>query len=142
MQQPKFTERKFVSVDPSKCTGCGICEYACALEKGETVNPLKSRIRTVRTMPFFNFALTCRFCEDAPCVKACPENAIVQSEKTGILVPVANTQILAQAIVDLLSNNQKADFLAQNGRKVVEENFSSAIMAEKYKRVYEEISGN
>ena len=87
MQPPKFTARKFVSVDPSKCTGCGICEYACTLEKGEnTWNPIRSRIRVVRMIPLFNFALACRFCEDAQCVKACPEKALVQCEKTGILM--------------------------------------------------------
>lgn len=87
MQPAKFTSRKFISVDPSKCTGCGICEYACTLEKGEAAcNPLMSRIRVIRMMPLFNFALACRFCEDAQCVKACPEKALVQSEKTGILM--------------------------------------------------------
>jgi carbon-monoxide dehydrogenase iron sulfur subunit len=87
MQPPKFEQRKFVSVDPSKCTGCGICEYACALEKDEAVwNPIRSRIRVVRVTPLFNFALACRFCEDAKCVKACPEKALSQSEKTGIIM--------------------------------------------------------
>ena len=87
MPPTKFESRKFVSVDPSKCTGCGICEYACALEKGEAVwNPIKSRIRVVRLTPLFNFALACRFCEDAQCVTACPENALTQCEKTGILM--------------------------------------------------------
>jgi Fe-S-cluster-containing dehydrogenase component len=87
MTQQKLTERKFISADPSKCTGCGICEYACTLEKNETnPNPLRSRIRTIRMMPMFNFALACRFCEDAPCVKACPEKALSQAEKTGILM--------------------------------------------------------
>jgi carbon-monoxide dehydrogenase iron sulfur subunit len=87
MPPTKFESRKFVSVDPSKCTGCGICEYACALEKGEAVwNPIKSRIRVVRMTPLFNFALACRFCEDAKCVTACPENALTQCEKTGILM--------------------------------------------------------
>ena len=87
MPPTKFESRKFVSVDPSKCTGCGICEYACALEKGEAVwNPIKSRIRVVRMTPLFNFALACRFCEDAKCVIACPENALTQCEKTGILM--------------------------------------------------------
>ena len=87
MPPTKFESRKFVSVDPSKCTGCGICEYACALEKGEAVwNPIKSRIRVVRLTPLFNFALACRFCEDAKCVTACPENALTQCEKTGILM--------------------------------------------------------
>ena len=87
MPSSKFENRKFVSVDPSKCTGCGICEYACTLEKGETVwNPIRSRIRVVRMTPLFNFALACRFCEDAKCVKACPEKALSQSEKTGIIM--------------------------------------------------------
>jgi carbon-monoxide dehydrogenase iron sulfur subunit len=87
MPPSKFENRKFVSVDPSKCTGCGICEYACTLEKGETIwNPIRSRIRVVRMTPLFNFALACRFCEDAKCVKACPEKALSQCEKTGILM--------------------------------------------------------
>jgi carbon-monoxide dehydrogenase iron sulfur subunit len=86
MPQQKFAERKFINVDPSKCTGCGICEYACTIEKGETANPLRSRIRTVRMMPLFNFALACRACEDAKCITACPEKAISQHEKTGVLM--------------------------------------------------------
>ncbi len=87
MQSPKFPERKFISVDPSKCTGCGICEYACSQEKGEAFwNPLRSRIRVVRMKPLFNFALACRFCEDAKCVTACPEKALIQSENTGIIM--------------------------------------------------------
>lgn len=80
-------QRKFISVDPSKCTGCGICEYACTLEKGEAVwNPIRSRIRVVRMTPLFNFALTCRACEDAKCVKACPEKALAQSDITGLIL--------------------------------------------------------
>jgi carbon-monoxide dehydrogenase iron sulfur subunit len=87
MQSAKTQQRKFVSVDPGKCIGCGICEYACTVEKGEGVwNPLRSRIRIVRMAPVFNFALTCRGCQDARCVKACPERAITQSESTGLLL--------------------------------------------------------
>ena len=83
-QQAQKT-RKFVSVDPSKCTGCGICELACSQEKGEG-SPLRSRIRVVRMAPMFNFALSCRACKDAKCVKACPEKAIAQEEATGLLM--------------------------------------------------------
>ena len=87
MSPSKFKSRKFVSVDPSKCTGCGICEYSCTLEKGEKAwNPIRSRIRVVRMTPLFNFALACRFCEDAKCVEACPEDALSQSEDSGILM--------------------------------------------------------
>jgi Fe-S-cluster-containing hydrogenase component 2 len=36
--------------------------------------------------PMFNFALSCRACKDAKCVKACPEKALSQSESTGLLI--------------------------------------------------------
>ena len=87
MQSAKNEQRKFVSVDPSKCTGCGLCEYSCTVSKGENIwNPIRSRIRVVRMKPVMNFALSCRFCDDARCVKACPEKAITQTEGTGVLV--------------------------------------------------------
>ncbi len=85
MPSAKIQHRKFVSVDPSKCTGCGICELACFQEKGES-SPLKSRIRIVRMKPLFNFALACRACEDAKCVTACPEKALTQSDETGLIL--------------------------------------------------------
>ena len=88
MQSVKTEQkRKFISVDPAKCIGCGICEYACTVEKGEANwNPMRSRIRVVRMAPAFNFALSCRGCKDARCVKACPEHAIMQTQDTGLLV--------------------------------------------------------
>ncbi|MFA7397272.1 MAG: 4Fe-4S dicluster domain-containing protein, partial [Candidatus Bathyarchaeia archaeon] len=49
-------------------------------------NPVRSRIRVVRMAPVFNFALTCRGCYDARCVKACPERAITQSEINSLLI--------------------------------------------------------
>jgi Fe-S-cluster-containing dehydrogenase component len=36
--------------------------------------------------PLFNFALACKSCEDAKCVKACPEKALSQAENTGIIL--------------------------------------------------------
>jgi Fe-S-cluster-containing dehydrogenase component len=36
--------------------------------------------------PLFNFALSCRACDEAECVKACPEKALSQSEDTGVLM--------------------------------------------------------
>ena len=31
-------------------------------------------------------AVTCRKCEDAPCIVACPQDCLVQSEKTGVIM--------------------------------------------------------
>jgi len=68
--------KKIIVCDTSKCNGCQICEYVCSVTKERTINPKKARIRVVRVEPFFNVALTCRKCEDPPCVKDCPMNAI------------------------------------------------------------------
>ena len=77
---------KFVSGDPSKCVGCCVCEYVCSMEHEKTFNPTKSRIRVVRLNPFVNLAVTCRLCEDAPCVAACPRDGLEQSEKKGVIM--------------------------------------------------------
>ena len=85
MQLASANTRKFVAVDPSKCTGCGICEYACTQEKNEQWDPLKSRIRVIRLTPMLNTTMTCRFCKNAPCIKACSEKALTQTETTGLI---------------------------------------------------------
>jgi indolepyruvate ferredoxin oxidoreductase alpha subunit len=75
-----------VDCDNEKCVGCDICEYACSFEKEKAFNPLKSRIRSVRIGQIQNTAVTCKGCIDAPCILACPENAISQAKKTGAII--------------------------------------------------------
>jgi len=79
-------KRKFVSADPDKCVGCGVCEYACSSEKEKVYNPIKSRIRVVRLNPLVNMSITCRLCEDPACVAACPRDALKQSEEDGTIL--------------------------------------------------------
>jgi TPP-dependent indolepyruvate ferredoxin oxidoreductase alpha subunit len=76
---------QFVDCDPDRCIGCNICEYACSLEKEKTFNPVKSRIRAIRLDPLSNVAFTCRTCRNAPCVAACPKDALTQSKETGVV---------------------------------------------------------
>ncbi len=78
--------KRFLSVDPEKCVGCSICEFACSWEKENVLNPLRSRIRILRGPPFIQLATTCRQCEDTPCIEACPKDALYQSEKTGAIL--------------------------------------------------------
>ncbi len=84
MEQP--TKRRFVLADPSKCIGCSVCEYICALDKEKSFNPLRSRIRVARFYPLFNVAITCRLCEDARCVAVCPTKALKQTPENGIVL--------------------------------------------------------
>ena len=81
-----MVKHEFVTVIPDKCVGCRICEYMCSLQKYKVFNPTRSRIRVVRIYPTTNASLTCRLCEDAPCVIACPRKALTQSEETGVIL--------------------------------------------------------
>jgi TPP-dependent indolepyruvate ferredoxin oxidoreductase alpha subunit len=81
---------QFVSCDPQRCTGCNICEYVCSEEKEKTFNPVKSRIRATRLDTLSNVAVTCRTCKEAPCVTACPKDALKQSSETGIVTVDSN----------------------------------------------------
>ena len=93
----KLHERKFVSVDPEKCVGCQICEYACSFTKEKAFNPLKSRIRVVRVNQLANMAVTCRLCEEPACVAACPRDALTQSKETGATSFWTRTNAMAAA---------------------------------------------
>jgi electron transport protein HydN len=78
---------RFVIADPSKCIGCRGCEVACALahlrEDGTvlTRQSFLPRITVVRAGTVTT-AMTCRHCDDAPCAKACPANAIIFDRDT------------------------------------------------------------
>jgi len=79
-------ERKFVGVDFDKCTGCRVCELVCALEKEKVFDPTLSRIKVLRLHDIINMPVSCRLCEDAPCVRSCPRRALSQSEETGVII--------------------------------------------------------
>jgi TPP-dependent indolepyruvate ferredoxin oxidoreductase alpha subunit len=80
---------QFVDCDPDRCVGCNVCEYVCSLEKENTFNPVKSRIRAVRLNPLSNIAVACRTCKNAPCVAACPKDALRQSPDGAVTVDEA-----------------------------------------------------
>jgi len=90
--------RQFVSADPGKCIGCGLCEFACALEKEGTLDATKSRIRVIRLSPMANVAVACRFCENAPCVRACLRDALYQDEEGIIHVEDAKCDLCGWCI--------------------------------------------
>ncbi len=72
--------------DPTKCIGCRMCEYACSITKTNAFNPGLARIRVVRIEPITMTAISCRLCEDAPCITACPRKGLTRSEKNGIIL--------------------------------------------------------
>ena len=79
-------ERQFLYVNPEKCVGCSLCEYACSLKKVNELNPQKSRIRVSRAHPFIHVASTCILCDDPPCITSCPRKCLSQSSATGVII--------------------------------------------------------
>lgn len=75
----------YVSCKPEDCVGCQLCEYICSHTKVGEFNTYRSRIRTVRVKEVLITAVTCRTCEDAPCVIACPRNGLSQDIRSGII---------------------------------------------------------
>ena len=79
-------EPKFVGADFEKCTGCRVCELVCALENEKTFDPKLSRIKVLRLHQLVNMPVSCKFCDNAPCVRSCPRDALTQSEETGAVM--------------------------------------------------------
>jgi len=82
--QVRLGVKKVLAIDYSRCTGCHLCELACATKHYGVVNPYLARV-TVMTQPESPLSIpsVCMQCRDAPCARVCPVNAIRYDEETG-----------------------------------------------------------
>ncbi len=64
--------------------------------------------------------------------------AIVQGE-TGYLVPPGDDQLMAERIISLVQNPQMARLMGEQGRRVVEEKFSSRVLLQNTEKLYERL---
>ncbi|MFC1819987.1 FAD-dependent oxidoreductase [Thermodesulfobacteriota bacterium] len=65
------------------CNGCHSCEVACKQEHGLGVGPRV--VKVLEDAPLFK-PLFCHHCDNAPCAMACPEDAIVEDNETGVIL--------------------------------------------------------
>jgi NADPH-dependent glutamate synthase beta subunit-like oxidoreductase len=65
------------------CNGCHACEVACKQEHGLGVGPRV--VKVIEKAPNFK-PMFCHHCDDPPCAKACPEDAITKDPGTGIVL--------------------------------------------------------
>ena len=64
---------------------------------------------------------------------------IVINGKTGLLVPLKDSEALADAIIKVLNDEDLARKMGQNGRRLVEEKYTWEMAAEMTERVYNEV---
>ena len=69
---------KTLAVIPELCSGCRICELACALEHFGVNNPKKSAVRVLVTYPHpvMRLPIICSQCKVPVCADACPSGAL------------------------------------------------------------------
>jgi glycosyltransferase involved in cell wall biosynthesis len=69
-----------------------------------------------------------------------PEEIIVDG-KHGFLVPIGNPEKLAKKIMELIRNPDLRRAIGEEGHKLVREKFTTEVMFDNYKRLYEEAWG-
>lgn len=76
---------KLAVVDTERCVGCQLCMFACARKQGEA-GLARSRIgiRSVGGMERGFVVIVCRACEDPPCARVCPTNALRVKKGGGV----------------------------------------------------------
>jgi Fe-S-cluster-containing hydrogenase component 2 len=73
-------------INYDKCTGCRICELACSLFTGQSVNPRNSRIHIVKLeaeSTISSFPVLCVQCAEPVCESICFAGAISTNPSTG-----------------------------------------------------------
>lgn len=73
-------------IDADKCTSCRLCELACSSRNDKAFRPSRSRIEVaIDVDKAFYFPRVCFQCDDAPCVKECPSEALVRDPVTKVV---------------------------------------------------------
>jgi glycosyltransferase involved in cell wall biosynthesis len=91
----------------------------------------------------FGLSIVEAMASGTPVIATMSEGAreIVDDNQTGRLVPIGDTEAMASAIGELLSDRKERDRLSQNGQRVVRERFSLERMVVETEKVYEQVLG-
>ena len=73
---------KVLAVVPENCSGCRLCELACAIAHFGVNNPKKSAVRVLVTypQPVVRMPIVCSQCRVPVCADACPVGALKRSD--------------------------------------------------------------
>ena len=78
-------------IDLTRCIGCDACTVACKQENGTPMDVFFARVLNVEAGRYpevkrIYIPVLCNHCENPPCLKACPNKAIVQREDGIVLI--------------------------------------------------------
>ena len=78
---------KILTIDPTRCTGCRVCEIACSLEHTDECNPTRARIKIMKNdEEGIDLPVVCMHCTNPPCVEVCPTGAMTQDNSSGAVL--------------------------------------------------------
>jgi carbon-monoxide dehydrogenase iron sulfur subunit len=88
-------------IDAKKCTGCKLCEEACSFAHEKVFDPRRARLWVVKVEPQgLDYPVVCRECGKAPCIDACPVDALYQDGNSNLVRLNSEVCILCGACVD------------------------------------------
>ena len=98
------------AIDLRKCIGCHACTIACKAEHEIPVGVNRCWVKTVEKGTFpdtrrFFFPVLCNQCEEAPCVRICPTNALFK-RRDGIVDLHGDTCIGCRACMEACPYDQ------------------------------------
>ena len=78
-------------IDMTRCIGCDACTVACKQENGTPVDTFFARVLNIESGTYPNVKrmyvpVLCNHCDDAPCLKACPNKAIIRRQDGIVLI--------------------------------------------------------
>jgi carbon-monoxide dehydrogenase iron sulfur subunit len=90
-----------ILVREGACSGCRACEVACVAQHEGRFGTAATRIHVVKIEPLgLDEPHVCHLCSHAPCVDACPTEALYRDGTTGAVRVAAEQCIGCSACVD------------------------------------------
>ncbi len=88
-------QRAGMVVDLRRCIGCHACSVACKTEHDVALGIFRTRVRWLEQKGKSQLAflpMLCMHCQDAPCVAACPHEAIRRADDGRVLIDEASCE--------------------------------------------------